>query len=276
MKLAGGHDSPLIDIQHATVYRGSQAVLHDLSFVIEQGCSTVILGPNGSGKSTLMKVFSRELYPVSKEASHVRLLGKEIWNVWELRSQLGMVSADVQQEYLGTTLGLEVVLSGFFASMGTYQQQSISLFQRAKSYEIMETLGVAHLSEHPFQQMSTGEQRRTLLGRALVHEPHTLILDEPTTGLDVQACFRYMEIIRKCIREGKTIILVTHHIHEIPPEVERVVLLQNGRVMMDGPKHDVLTEDNLSVLFDTPVGLVSMKGWFQVFPNGVGSKGCSD
>jgi iron complex transport system ATP-binding protein len=254
----------LIDMRHATVYRGTRPVLHELSLVIARGCSTVILGPNGSGKSTLMNVFSRELYPVVGPDRYVRLMGQETWNVWDLRTRLGIVSADMQQAYPGRTSGLEIVLSGFFSSLDIYNHQAISLIQRTRRDEMMNKLGIAYLRDRPFEEMSTGEQRRTLLGRALVHEPHTLVFDEPTTGLDVQACFQYMEIIRNFIREGGTVILVTHHVHEIPFEVERVVLLKDGRIMKDGFKRDGLNDHSLSTLFDTPDHLLRRQGWFQV------------
>lgn len=265
-ELLNSEVSPLIHLHHATVYRGTQPVLHELSLVITPRCSTVILGPNGSGKSTLMKVFFRELYPVVGPDRYVRLMGQETWNVWDLRTQLGIVSADMQQAYPGRTSGLEIILFGFFSSLDIYDHQAISFIQRTRSDEMMNKLGNAHLRDRPFDEMSTGEQRRTLVGRALVHEPHTLVFDEPTTGLDVQACFQYMEIIRNFIREGGTVILVTHHVHEIPPEVERVVLLKDGRIMEDGSKRDVLNDHSLSTLFDTPVHLLHTQGWFQVVP----------
>ncbi len=256
----------LIDIRHATVYRETQCVLKDISLSIPIGCSTVILGPNGSGKSTFIKLLTQELYPVVKEKTSIRLFDQETWNVWDLRRQLGMVSADLHQDYWGATPGLEVVLSGFFSSIALYDHQAISLYQRARSYEVMERLGVASLKDQPFAQMSTGEQRRMLLARALVHEPRTLILDEPTTGLDVSACFQYLEILRQFMREGGTVILVTHHIHEIPPEIDRVVLLKDGCIQDDGPKREVLNEHSLSALFGAQVELLHRHGWFQVVP----------
>lgn len=154
-----------------TVYRGTQPVLHELSLVVAPRCSTVILGPNGSGKSTLMKVFLRLLYPVVGPDRYVLLMGQETWNVWDLRTQLGIVSADMQQAYPGRTSGLEIVLSGFFSSLDVYDHQAISFIQRTRSDEMMNKLGIAHLRDRPFDEMSTGEQRRTLLGRALVQNP---------------------------------------------------------------------------------------------------------
>jgi iron complex transport system ATP-binding protein len=135
-----------------------------------------------------------------------------------------------------------------------------------RAHHIMRTLGVAALQDRPFGAMSTGEQRRFLLGHALVHDPDALVLDEPTSGLDLKSCFQYLEIVRRLMRDGKTLILVTHHIHEIPPEVSRVVLLKDGQVVADGEKSKILTGDQLSMLFDTPIILVHANGFYQVMP----------
>lgn len=257
---------PIVDIQHATVHRGLTPVLHDISLTIHQGQSTVILGPNGSGKSTLMKLFSRELYPVETSRSSVRLLGKDSWDIWDLRSQLGLVSADLHADQMERCSGFEVVLSGFFSSNGIPHYQTPSLYQRAKGYEVMEGLGLAHLSEKRFSRMSTGEQRRILLARAMVHDPHTLFFDEPTTGLDVRATHQYLAMVREFIRKEGTVILATHHIHEIPPEVEQVVFLKYGGIQESGRKSDLLTSSKLSKLFDTSLRVSENHGWYQIFP----------
>jgi iron complex transport system ATP-binding protein len=114
--------------------------------------------------------------------------------------------------------------------------------------------------------MSTGEQRRCLLGRALINEPHTLVLDEPTTSLDLNATFTYLKIIRQLMREGRTVVLITHHLHDIPPEVTQVILLKGGKVAATGEKQQVLTDDNLSHLFDTPIRLVTEDGYYHAIP----------
>ena len=266
MKPAFSFNGPIVDIQHATVCRGLTPVLNDISLKIPQGQSTVILGPNGSGKSTLMKLFSRELYPVETSKSSVRLFGKDSWNLWDLRSELGMVSADLHADQTEFCTGFEVVLSGFFSSNGIPHNQTPSLYQRAKGYEVMESLGLAYLTEKTFSHMSTGEQHRILLARALVHDPHTLFFDEPTTGLDVRSTYHYLGVIREFVRKGGTVILATHHIHEIPPEVERVIFLKNGEIRELGRKSDLLTPSKLSELFDTSLGVAGRDGWYQIFP----------
>lgn len=256
----------IIEIKNVTVYRGLHQVFNNLSLDIAPGCQTAILGPNGAGKSTLLKLLSRELYPVQSEDSYVRLFGQERWDVWELRSHLGIVSHDLQQQYVGNARGLNVILSGYYSSIDTAWHQQFSPEDRDLALRLMVTLGVTHLKDRMFAEMSTGEQRRFLLGRALINDPDTLVLDEPTSGLDLKAGFQYLDIVRRLMGDGKTIILVTHHIHEIPPEVSRVVLLKDGEVLADGDKSEILTDKNLSALFDTPVALARANGFYQAMP----------
>jgi len=127
-------------------------------------------------------------------------------------------------------------------------------------------LGIAALRDTPLESMSTGQQRRCLLGRALVHQPDTLILDEPTSGLDFAASFDYLQRIRQLSDSGHNIVLVTHHLNEIPPEVERIVLLKDGKVVADGVKASLLTSDCLSDVYDTSIRVIERDGYFLAYP----------
>jgi iron complex transport system ATP-binding protein len=256
----------LIEIKNATVYRGQHCVFNNFSLTIPQQCNTAILGPNGAGKSTLLKLLFRELYPVYQDDSYVRILGQEQWNVWDLRAHLGIVSHDLQQQYLGTVLGRNVILSGLYSSVDTPFLHHANHEEQQKALQVMQTLGITELQNRMFGEMSTGEQRRFLLGRALINDPDTLVLDEPTSGLDLKACFHYLDTVRHLMQQGKVVILVTHHIHEIPPEITRVILLKNGAVLADDEKSVMLTEKNLSQLFDTRIRLAQANGFYQAFP----------
>jgi iron complex transport system ATP-binding protein len=257
---------PILDISHATVYRGDTCVFENLSFILEEDQHTAILGPNGAGKSTILKLLAGEVHPVPQDRTSIRVFGETEWNVWDVRKRLGMVSHDLQHHYMEQVTGLKVVLSGFHASVGIYEHQEFSYGQLSRADDVLQDLGAAKLRERRFGEMSTGEQRRCLLGRALVHDPTALIFDEPTSGLDLTATFHYLDLVRQYMRKGKTVLLVTHHIHEIPPEITRVVLLKQGRILQDGEKRTVLTDANLSRLFDCSVALAQAHGWYQVLP----------
>ncbi|MBE28730.1 molybdenum ABC transporter ATP-binding protein [bacterium] len=256
----------IIDLQNITVFQGRNKILDKFSLTIDESQSTVILGPNGCGKTTLLKLLNRELYIVEDKNSSLKIFEKERWNVDELRSNLGVVSQHLQYGYSNNAIGLYVVLSGFYSSDGIWQHQKFDKAKLNRAKEVMELLSISNLQEREFSAMSTGEQRKFLLARSLVNDPAVLVFDEPTSGLDMSTCFQYLEIIRELISMGKKVILVTHHIHEIPPEVTRVILLKEGRVIEDGDKDQILTNTNLTNLFDWPIKVIQENGYYQAIP----------
>ena len=258
----------LIDIRDATIWRESTRVFEHLDLQIAQHERVVILGPNGSGKTTLLKTINCELYPVVATGSWVRILGQDKWNVWDLRQHIGIVSADLQHRYTPTTTAIEVVLSGFYSSIGVHGTlaERVDDEQVAAASEALVRLGIEALRNTSLQSMSTGQQRRCLLARALVHKPATLILDEPTTGLDLAASFDYLELIRRLGDEGCNIVIATHHLSDIPPEVNRIVVLQEGRVVADGDKPEILNDTLLSEVYATPVRVVESGGYYLAYP----------
>jgi len=258
--------APLLRIRDATVRKGGRAgaeLLAHLSLEIPQGQHTAILGPNGSGKSTLIKLIAQEYRPLANSESEprVEIFGRDRWNVFELRSLLGIVSPDLQHYFTDpsalTVTGLDVVLSGFFATRVVPSRQDVSASLRDRAREALALLDSSHLEGKPIGEMSTGEARRVLIARALVSDPRALLLDEPTAGLDVVARHRFLETVRSLAQMGKTIIFVTHQLQEVIPEVERVVLLKQGRVYRDGCKREVLTPEVLSAVFGAAVHVES-------------------
>ncbi len=253
----------LLRIRHATVLKGpgrGKAVLDDLSLEISQRQHTAILGPNGSGKSSLIKLLMQDYRPLAspEEGATVELFGRSRWDIFELRRLMGIVSPDVQSDLAAGAEGrvlsaLEVVVSGFVATRGVQPYQDVSTEMWEAGHRALELLEAGHLAAKPVPEMSTGEARRVLIARALVPDPPALLLDEPTTGLDMVATARFLGSLQRLARRGKTIIFVTHHLHEIIPEVQRVVLLREGKIYLDGPKGDVLTDEHLSEAFAVPV-----------------------
>ncbi len=260
---------PLLEIHNATVWRGDgdTPVFSNFSLTIPQGQNVAVLGPNGAGKTTLLRLLTRELYPVASADAYVRILGQERWNVRQLRQHLGLVSHDLQVDYAGVIPGREVVLSGFAASEGIrHVSYAFSAAESAAAATMMERLGIEHLAETPYGRMSTGEQRRLLLARALVNSPHTLVLDEPMAGLDLRSAFICLTTLQALMQQGIAVLLVTHHVDEIPPAIERIILLDRGKIIADGPKRDVLTAANLATLYQTDVRLIEAEGYFIVRP----------
>jgi len=257
---------PLIQFENVTIQRDGRTVLERLNLSIAQGEHIAILGPNGSGKSTLIKVILRELYPVlpKGEPWSLRIMGRDRWHLFELRNYLGIVSNDWMQMCTRDFAGFEMVLSGFFGSIGIWPHHKVDEVMERKAREVMALLEIEHLAKRNTDQMSSGEARRILIARALVHDPQALILDEPTTSLDLHATYELREIFRKLARNGISIIMVTHHLPDIIPEIQRVVLIREGRIFCDGPKHEVIHSRTLSGLFGIPVEVLERNGYYHV------------
>ena len=259
---------PYLELEAIEAWLGPRQVFERLTLQLNRGEHTVILGPNGSGKSALIKLLSRELYPVVQRGSWLRIFGSERVNLWELRRRIGLVSADLQASYNPAVLAREVVLSGFFGSVGLGRSHQVTAAMDHRLAELMAQLGLDDLQQRPYGQLSDGQRRRLLLARALVHGPELLVLDEPSNGLDLQAKHQLLDALRQLARSGTTLLLVSHQIEAIIPEISRAVLLKSGQVVGDGPAAEMLSDAPLSALFDTPLKVFSLDGYRQVLPAG--------
>jgi iron complex transport system ATP-binding protein len=256
---------PLLALNRVTVMRGELAALQGITLRVEAGEHVCILGPNGCGKSTLIKTITRECYPVANDGSSISIFGRERWNVFELRSLLGIVSPDLLASCTSDATGRDVVLSGFFSSTRIFPHHAPNPELIEKTDAALARLGIAHLAGRPVAQMSSGEAKRTLIARALVHEPQTLLFDEPSNALDIGAQLQLRDTMRALANGGLGILLVTHHVSEIIPEIERVVLLREGRIVADGPKRDMLTSEKLSALFGANIQIARRDGYYSLF-----------
>jgi iron complex transport system ATP-binding protein len=250
-------DVPLLEIREASVMRADTLILDRLSLSLAAGQHTAILGPNGSGKSTLIRLIARQLYPLARRdgAPVIRVFGRERWNVSELRSLIGIVSPAVQLDYTSDT-PLEVfdaVVSGFFSARGLGLDHQVTPAMRERALDALAQMEASSLVGREMASLSTGEARRVLIARALVHAPRALLLDEPCAGLDPASRRRFLESLRRLARAGTTLLLVTHHVEEIVPEIDHVLLLRDGRILQQGNKQSVLTDDALSATFAMPV-----------------------
>lgn len=234
--------------------RGERLVLDGLSLRIAQGQHTAILGPNGSGKSTLIAMLSRQLFPL--HGGRVAVLGEECYRIADIRKLIGIVSPSAHLDLTGEDGGrlkvFSAVAASFFGARGLWDKQPDAEMRR-RTEEALESVGAADLIGRDMASLSSGEARRVLIARALVHRPKALMLDEPCQGLDPGTRRRFLEDLRKLARDGTTLIMVTHHIEEVLPEVSQLIMLQGGRIVAAGPKEDLLTDDALADLFESEV-----------------------
>jgi iron complex transport system ATP-binding protein len=256
--------APLLELAGVTVLRRGRHVLDALSLAIGAHERVAIVGPNGAGKSTLLKLITRECYPVPADGAVCRIFGRERWNVFDLRTALGIVSNDLASALEPHATVRETVLSGYFSSASLERNHRVAAAMESAAREALERLGVAHLAERELGTLSSGERRRALIARALVHRPAALIFDEPSTSLDVAAQREVRAAMRGLARAGIGIVLVTHDLGDVVPEIDRVVLIRDGRIVRDGPKREVLTAAALSDLFGVVVEVEERDGIFHV------------
>ncbi|MFN8057973.1 MAG: ATP-binding cassette domain-containing protein [Vicinamibacterales bacterium] len=259
---------PVLELVDATVVKGGARVLDGVTLTIRRGDHTAIVGPNGAGKSTLVNLITQHERALRRPSGEpaVRVFGSGRWDVFALRPRLGVVSAEWHQRFVqgnseGRIRGLEAVLSGFVASQGIVRYGTFTSEMRDRAEASLARMDASHLGDKLLHEMSNGEARRVLLARALVTAPEALLLDEPTAGLDLVSRHRFMERVRDIARGGTTLVLVTHHVDEIIPEIDHVVLLRRGRVVVAGRKAAVLTAAHLSETFDGPISVHAADGY---------------
>jgi iron complex transport system ATP-binding protein len=253
--------SEFLELRKVNVARGERVVLHDVNLTIRAGEHVAILGPNGCGKSSLIMAMTCQVYPIFAPGMKVRIFGRERWDLTELRKHFGVVAAELPGERTAVTTGLDAVIAGFFSASTLWPNLHVTDEMRERAQEALERIEGSHLAGQLVGEMSAGEKRRILIARALVHRPRQLLLDEPSNALDLAAQRDLRETLRKLAQEGTGLVLVTHHLGDILPEIERVILMRGGRIAGDGPREELLTEAKLSELFHVPVRIGRDEEW---------------
>lgn len=264
---------PLIELDRVSVIRNQTKALDRVTLSIPAGRHTAILGPNGSGKTTFLSLLMRHCYPSIESdgfQGEVKILGRSDWDVFELRRQMGIVNSQLDSRFgrgrTGRMTLTQAVASGVTA---TELKEFGPLIDQPMQLQIDEAIDLVGMQSHrnqPLATMSTGERRRALIARAIVHQPPVFVLDEPTSGLDIAARQIVLDALGRITqRSGITLVLVTHHVDEIPPSMQHAVLFQNGRMVFDGPKADALTSSQLTRLFGAAVQTsVDDHGWYSL------------
>ena len=206
-------------------------------------------------RSTFVRLITREILPLHRDEPPVRLNGRDRITLTEVKKALGVVSATMQDQITVHLPAVDVAAGGLFAMLGLPPKLDPAEADaaRARALEVMTLLGIEDVAERDVMTLSTGQARRVLIARALVHDPEALVFDEPCTGLDPEGMFYVRRSMRTLAQAGKTVVLVTHYPEDVIPEIQRLVLVKDGAVFADGPKEQLLTSATMSALFDVPM-----------------------
>jgi len=273
---------PFLELEDVNVARGQTTVLHQINLRVEVGEQIAILGPNGCGKSTLIKTMTCECYPLALDGTRVRIFGRERWDLTELKRRLGVVSDELPGKSTLKTSGRDAILTGFFSSSTLWPNLPVTDEMYARADEVLEQVGAVDLADKLVGEMSAGQQRRVMIGRALVGSgasaaaaaygssdsgasSQMLLLDEPSNALDLMAQRELRTMLRRLAQQGTGILLITHQIADILPEMRRVVLMRDGRIVADGAKQNLLTAPVLSSLFNTEVHINEHEGFYHAW-----------
>jgi iron complex transport system ATP-binding protein len=253
--------SDFLELAHVSVARGDNVVLHDINLSVKAGEHIAILGPNGCGKSTLIKTITCECYPLVEPEMKVRIFGRERWDLTELKKRLVVVSTELPGKQTLHTTGRDAVISGFFSSSTLWPNLVVTDAMRSRAEEILRVVDAVGIADKLVGEMSAGQQRRIMIGRALVGSAGMLLLDEPSNALDLAAQAELRNLLRRLAQQGTGIMLITHHIADIVPEIERILMMRDGRIIADGSREELLTAGRLSDLFKTEVQLTERDGF---------------
>jgi iron complex transport system ATP-binding protein len=256
-----------LSMRNVDIARGQKVVLQEVNLSIATGEHIAILGPNGCGKSTLIKAMTCECYPIVRPGMEMKVYGRDRWEVQELRKHLGVVATELPGERTSVTRGLDAVVSGFFSSSTLWPNLEVTESMRTSALDALGLLGATYLRDRWVGEMSAGEKRRVMIARALVHRPEMLLLDEPSNALDLAAQRELREILREVAagtggRRGTGVVMVTHHLADILPEIDRVVMMRGGRIVADGRKQELLQAARLEELFGVEIELTERHGYW--------------
>lgn len=254
----------LLQLRDVEVRRAGRAILSVSNFCMSEGESVAVLGPNGSGKSTLVGLLTREVFPLHRDEPPVVFRSEPRMTLADAKRCTGVVSSTMQDQIRVHLNALDVVVGGLYGSLGVPLRKTPTEEDRCLAFESLRELGIADLAERDILTLSTGQARRVLIARALVHKPDILVFDEPCSGLDPEGIYYVRKTIDALARSGRSVLLVTHYLEDIVPVIQRVVTLKDGCVVGDCSKEDALTSEKMTRLFDVPIEVVHKRGSYMM------------
>lgn len=252
----------VLSLEDVCLKRGAVQILDHVSWEVSEGQHWVMLGPNGAGKTTIARIAAARLFPSSGTVS---ILGEQLGQVdlGELRPRIGISSSALASHISAGERVMDLVLSASYGTIGVWRQEFESL-DTDRAEALLEALGISALAERRWDQLSTGERKRVAIARALMPDPELLVLDEPASGLDVAGREELLAAVTEILggKGAPTIVLVTHHLEEIPLGFTHALALREGKVLASGPVSEAITSQTMSETFGLPLEVSQDRGRF--------------
>ena len=250
------------EAKNINCFKNGSRVIKDLNLKIAYSENVILIGPNGSGKSSLIEVINRNIYPVIADDSKLKIFGKELINLWELRKRISSVNNDIKNRINPNLPVYDLILSGLYGRYCYIKNKSES--DSYKVEKIMNKMNISNLSKKYFSYLSDGEKQISLIARALIKKPNILILDEPIANLDYKSKFFVIDKINQLSKLNTKILCVTHDISMITKIYDRVIMLKDGKIIADGHQRAVINSDNLNKLYGIEVEVTKNNGLWNI------------
>ena len=253
------------EAKNINCFKNGFEVIKDLNLKITYSENVILIGPNGSGKSSLIEVINRNIYPVIANESKLKIFGKELINLWELRKRISTVNNDIKNRINPNLQVFDLILSGLYGRYCFIKNKSER--DSYKVEKIIKKMNISNLSKKYFSHLSDGEKQISLIARALIRKPDILILDEPIANLDYKSKFLVVDKINELSKLNTKIFCVTHDISTITKIYDRVIMLKDGKIIADGHQKTVLNSENLNNLYGIDVELTKNDGLWNISRN---------
>ena len=252
-----------LEAKNIYAFKNGHEVVKNLSLKLKKEEMILILGPNGSGKSSIVDLINRNIYPIQNKDSYLKILGKELIDIWELRKKISTVNNDIKLRINPELRVLDVIISGLYGKYCYEENKSNNDFIVAN--DLIEKLSIENIRERKFGYLSDGEKQITIIARAIINNPEILILDEPVINLDLRSKYFLINKIKALSKLNISILCITHDITIITKDYNRVIFLKNKKIILDGKPSENMKSEYISNLFDVDIEIIENKNSWEVY-----------
>ena len=257
--------SSWLECGNLDVHYNNTKILSNIKLNIHLRENTVVLGSNGSGKSTLVKTITKLKHPIYKDNCYMKLFGENKINIWDLRSKLGFVLTELDSRIKRRMTIDDVILSGYEGTMGILKNSITDINRKITLEQILNEFDLKDINKQ-YVNLSDGQRRRVLIARSVINKPMVLVLDEPTSMLDIKAFYTLLDLLSRLAKKGTTLFYTTNNVESIIKETKRIILLKEGVIVDDGTPNEVLTSEKISKLYNFNIEIKRVNGYWKIFP----------